>query len=123
MCKINYSYGKVSHTLKLNDQNIFRKIIVCYFSIPQDMNTSQGLTPSHVDPDICTHIIVGFARVVNCSLNLGEYSWVYRQISDLKNHEPNLKVMVSAGGINELNSGFPEMTKTHANRNMYLFFY
>ncbi|XP_033226586.1 chitinase-3-like protein 2 [Belonocnema kinseyi] len=96
------------------------KIIVCYFSIPQDMNTSQGLIPSHVDPHICTHIIVGFARVLNCSLNLGEYSWVYRQIANLKSHEPNLKVMVSAGGINELKSGFPEMTKTHANRKIFI---
>ena len=82
------------------------------------MNSSQELNPSHVDPHICTHIIVGFASVVNCRLNLGEYSWVYRKIAELRNYEPNLKVMVSAGGINELTSGFPEMVKTHANRKM-----
>lgn len=97
------------------------KKLVCYYSISEKMmNASEELIPSHIDPHICTHIIVGFASVVNCTLNLGNYLWVYREIANLRLKEPNLKVMISAGGINEVNSGFPQMVRTHANRKIFI---
>lgn len=97
-------------------RNSTNQIIVCYYTIPGDLNTSWELSPSHIDPHICTHIIVGFASVVNSTLDIGDSAWVYKRVADLKNREPKLKVMISAGGNNELHDGFPEMVKNHANR-------
>lgn len=100
---------------------IFSQVIVCYYTIPWDLNTSWELSPSHIDPHICTHIIVGFASVVDNMLDIGDNAWVYKQVVALKNREPKLKVMISAGGNNELHDGFSEMVKTHANRKKYVF--
>lgn len=100
---------------------MFSQIIVCYYTIPGDLNTSWELSPSYIDPHICTHIIVGFASVVNSTLDIGDNEWAYKRVVDLKNREPKLKVMVSAGGNNELHDGFPEMVKNHANRKKYDF--
>lgn len=98
----------------------FSQVIVCYYTIPWDLNTSWELSPSHIDPHICTHIIVGFASVVDNMLDIGDNAWVYKQVVALKNREPKLKVMISAGGNNELHDGFSEMVKTHANRKKYV---
>ncbi|XP_032674798.1 chitinase-3-like protein 2 isoform X2 [Odontomachus brunneus] len=101
-------------------RNSTSQIIVCYYTIPGDLNTSGELSPSYIDPHICTHIIVGFASVVNSTLDIGDNEWVYKRMVDLKNREPKLKVMVSAGGNNELHDGFPEMVKNHANRKKFI---
>lgn len=104
-----------------NASCIFSQVVVCYYTIPGDLNTSRELSPSHIDPHICTHIIVGFASVVNSTLQIGDNAWLYEQVVALKNREPKLKVMISAGGINELHDdGFPEMVKNHANRKKYV---
>lgn len=100
---------------------VFSQVIVCYYTIPGDLNTSWELSPSHIDPHICTHIIVGFASVVNSMLDIGDNAWVYERVVALKNLEPNLKVMISAGGNNELHDGFSEMVKNHANRKKYVY--
>ncbi|XP_066599872.1 chitinase-3-like protein 2 [Prorops nasuta] len=109
-----------SFTSSNNDSQSSGQIIVCYYSISGDLNKTQELSPSHIDPHLCTHIIVGFASVVNCTLNLGNNSWVYGAISDLKHSRPKLKVMVSVGGMNELHHGFPEMVRNHANRKKFI---
>lgn len=59
---------------------------------------------------------MGFASVVNCTLDIGDNAWVYKQVVALKNREPKLKIMISAGGNTELHDGFSEMVKNHANR-------
>ncbi|XP_034950235.1 chitinase-3-like protein 2 [Chelonus insularis] len=107
-------------TSELSSNASTSKIVVCYFTIPGVLNTSKELSPAHIDPDICTHIIVGFASVVNCNLSLGANSEIYQEVVNLKKLQPKLKVMISAGGINELNYGFPEMVKTHANRKQFI---
>lgn len=109
------SYEKI--TFKLLKRAFFhRQIIVCYYTISSDLNTFWELSPSHIDPDLCTHIIVGFAGVVNCSLDLGSNSSIYKEVIALKKLQPQLRVMISAGGSNELHLGFSEMVKNHANR-------
>lgn len=95
------------------------QVIVCYYTIPGDLNTSWELSPSHIDPYICTHIIVGFASVVNSMLDIGYSARIYERVVNLKNREPKLKVMISAGGSNELHNGFSEMVKDHVNRKKY----
>ncbi|XP_076637328.1 chitinase-3-like protein 2 isoform X1 [Colletes latitarsis] len=100
--------------------NSTRQIIVCYYTIPGDLNTLWELSSSHIDPNICTHIIMGFASVVNCSLDLGNSSSIYKDILTLKNQQPELRVMISVGGSNELHLGFSEMVKNHANRKRFI---
>lgn len=63
---------------------------------------------------------MGFASVVNSTLSLGKMSTILQQVIQLKTIQPKLKVMISAGGINELHYGFPEMVKTHANRKKFI---
>ncbi|XP_012530246.1 chitinase-3-like protein 2 isoform X1 [Monomorium pharaonis] len=96
------------------------QVLVCYYTIPGDLNTSWELSPSHIDPHLCTHIIVGFAGVVNNTLDIGDNARVYELVVALKNLEPNLKVMISAGGNSELHDGFSEMVKNHANRKKFI---
>ncbi|XP_026674886.1 chitinase-3-like protein 2 isoform X2 [Ceratina calcarata] len=100
--------------------NFSGQIIVCYYTIQSDLNTLWELRPSHIDPDLCTHIIVGFASVVNCSLDLDSSSTIYQQVVALKKSQPELRVMISAGGSNELHSGFSEMIKNHFNRKRFI---
>ncbi|KAG7212798.1 hypothetical protein KM043_013056 [Ampulex compressa] len=97
-----------------------RQVIVCYYTISDNLNTVWELSPANIDPHICTHIIMGFARVVNCTLHLNENTKAYKAIVDLKNKEPKLKVMLSVGGNNELHNGFPDMVKNHANRKKFI---
>ncbi|XP_046144789.1 chitinase-3-like protein 2 isoform X2 [Osmia bicornis bicornis] len=96
------------------------QILVCYYTIQSNLNTFWELSPSHVDPNLCTHIIVGFASVVNCSLDLGSNSSIYKDILALKKLQPELRVMISAGGSNELHLGFSEMVKNHLNRKRFI---
>lgn len=96
------------------------QIIVCYYTVSSDLNTFWELSPSHIDPYLCTHIIVGFAGVVNCSLDLGSNSLIYKEVIALKKLQPQLRVMISAGGSNELHLGFSEMVKNHANRKRFI---
>ncbi|XP_020281146.1 acidic mammalian chitinase-like isoform X2 [Pseudomyrmex gracilis] len=101
-------------------RNSTGQVIVCYYTIPWYLNTLWELSPSHIDPHLCTHIIVGFASVVNSTLDISPNEWVYKQVAALKNREPKLKVMISAGGDNELHDGFSEMVKNHANRKKFI---
>ncbi|XP_015116757.1 acidic mammalian chitinase [Diachasma alloeum] len=95
-------------------------LVVCYYTLPRFLNTSGDLGPSDLDPRICTHIIVGFASVVNSKLFPGPFPSIYTDVSALKKKFPKLKTMISAGGINEIDSGFPEMVKTHASRKVFI---
>ena len=96
------------------------QIVVCYYTVSGDLNTLWELGPSHIDPHLCTHIIVGFAGLVNCSLDLGNSSSVYKDVLALKNLQPELRVMISVGGSNELHLGFSEMVKSHGNRKRFI---
>ncbi|KAJ8687408.1 hypothetical protein QAD02_023202 [Eretmocerus hayati] len=90
--------------------------IVCYYTI--DKNTYY-LLPSSIDPHLCTHVIIGFATIKNCTIDLGNDLTIYQQVVALKQEEPNLKVMVSVGGGGDDN-GFPHMVKNHANRKIFI---
>ncbi|XP_076750180.1 chitinase-3-like protein 2 [Xylocopa sonorina] len=112
----NNSIGALQHLYT----NFSRQIIVCYYTISSNLNTFGELSPSHIDPNLCTHIIVGFAGVVNCSLDVEGNSSIYKEVVALKKLQPKLRVMISAGGSNELHLGFSEMIKSHANRKKFI---
>ena len=78
---------------------------------------SNGLSPLNIDPHLCTHIIIGFASVINCTINLGKNLSIYEKVVDLKQISPNLKVMVSVGG-GDNESSFPKMVSNHESRKL-----
>ena len=95
--------------------NNYRHYIVCYYTINSDQINPIKLTPNNVDPYLCTHILVGFASVANCTIVLGKDLSIYQEMVALKKINPNLKVMVTVGGADN-SPGFPEMVLNHANR-------
>lgn len=88
--------------------------LVCYYFVQND--TENALNSESVDPNLCTHINIAFASVVNNSIYLDNYQIVGMQkIVKLKEFNGNLKVLLSVGGAgNDL--GFPKMVMDHQNR-------
>lgn len=98
--------------------------LVCYYSFPSDENlksrSSGILLPDNIDPDLCTHINIGFASVVNNSIYLSESQKnVVKTMVDLKKENSNLKVLLSIGGAGN-GDGFSQMVLDHANRKRYV---
>ncbi|KAK2577855.1 hypothetical protein KPH14_001118 [Odynerus spinipes] len=109
----------ISIDINWQSYNSTGKIIVCYYTLDIS-DTEWNLAPSQIDPHICTHIIIGFASIMNCTVDISANAWIYEKIVDLKKSNLNLKVMFSIGGANEPNSSFPEMVKNHANRKQFI---
>lgn len=44
--------------------------LVCYYTVPRKTEgTRDDLQPEDVDPFLCTHVIVAFARIINGNLS------------------------------------------------------
>ncbi|XP_014608159.1 PREDICTED: chitinase-3-like protein 2 isoform X1 [Polistes canadensis] len=111
----------ISIDYKRQSNNSTEKFVVCYYTIPENWSTKWDLSPIQIDPYICTHIIVGFASITNCSVDMGVDEWAYAEVVNIKNDNPSLKVMISiGGGGDEANSGFSDMIKNHANRKQFI---
>ncbi|XP_014211792.1 chitinase-3-like protein 2 [Copidosoma floridanum] len=92
--------------------------LVCYYTKVNDSDYSK-LQPSNIDPHLCTHIIVGFASVINNTIDLGPNLDVYKKVVKLKENAPKLKVMVSIGGASN-EAGFPDMVENYENRKSFV---
>lgn len=67
---------------------------ICYFSI------QNGLHFSAINGTLCTHVLIGFARVENVTLipqNATDLA-IYQQVKPFKRRYPEVKVMLSVGG-------------------------
>lgn len=86
--------------------------VACYYVWNHMKNGT--LMPDDIDPNICTHILVGFSSVVNSTLipSLPSNGW----IRSIKKKNSNLKVMLSAGG----STGFSEAAATEKNRTKFI---
>lgn len=69
--------------------------MVCYYTVYSESPVQ--LQPSSIDPFLCTHIIIAFAAVADGVLQPSSQSdlQLYRQVTDLKKVNPDLKVMLS----------------------------
>lgn len=92
-----------------------RHFIVCYYTIPAEIDDSTKLVPYNIDPHLCTHIIIGFASIKNNTIHLGNNLNIYKQVVELKKVLPELIVMVSVGGASNDN-GFSEMVMNDDSR-------
>ncbi|GLV38362.1 Chitinase 11 [Carabus blaptoides fortunei] len=94
--------------------------LVCYYSIPNQENGDNSLHSNQIDPNLCTHINVGFVSVKNNTIELSQNAnQTLQNISSLKRLNKNLKVLISVGGGGD-ESEFPEMVLNHANRKMFI---
>lgn len=94
--------------------------LVCYYSSPAVLNHTHELYPNQIDPKLCTHINVGIVSIENNTLvidnTLGE---LFKQMSNLRRHNNDLKVMMWIGGpTNSL--GFINMIENHASRKEFI---
>ncbi|KAI4502005.1 hypothetical protein M0802_002687 [Mischocyttarus mexicanus] len=111
----------ISIDYKRQSDNFTEKFVVCYYTISTNQTAIWNLLPFQIDPHICTHIIIGFASITNCSIDMGVDKWTYEKIVNIKNDNPNLKVMISIGGGDETDSsGFSYMVKNHKNRKQFI---
>ncbi|XP_045599057.2 acidic mammalian chitinase [Procambarus clarkii] len=88
---------------------------VSYYAIigPDGDDPTVTKLPVHnIDPHLCTHIIIAFARVVNnvivpgCATDIE----VYKEVVALKKKNPKLKVLLSVGGSSP-DPGFPNLVR------------
>lgn len=91
----------------VGDQNLLR---VCYF-------TGFSPVPSQLNVTLCTHIIAGFSSVKDGLVDIGNdtFKTMYRETTNLKKSNPNLKVLLSLGGGGNAN-GFSSAFNSIKNR-------
>ena len=93
----------------------FRK--VCYFTIPSNDEEWPSPRIDQIDPHLCTHLILGFARVFQKTVKpfrIEDESF-YKEVISLKEAAPELQVLLSIGGANN-DQGFREILPTLADR-------
>lgn len=91
--------------------------LVCYYNFP---GGSYDLQPVNLNVTPCTHLITGFLSVKNNELEIdGAQMRTIRELIRLKEHNVNLKVMVSVGGAGNT-QGFSEMVANHTNRREFI---
>lgn len=112
---------KSSKHIHLNNQQIneideFK--LVCYYNFPgSGFNT---LKPENINPQMCTHINVAFARVVNNTIHLEKSELeVLQSVVKLKLKNEKLKILISVGGAAG-DSGYSEMVLDHVNRKTFI---
>jgi len=102
--------------------------ISCYFAnwAAKRHDNISRLTPEDIDPFLCTHINFAFAKVLE-SLTLAPYEeddikgWtanskgMYERILNLKETNPDLRVILSVGGWKHASRGFNEVSKNAKN--------
>ena len=69
---------------------------VCYLRV----DSSQRIAIETLDANLCTHIILGFAVVINGTIAPQETDDLnyYRNVTQLKKNNTELKIMLSVGG-------------------------
>ncbi|XP_044260520.1 chitinase-3-like protein 2 [Tribolium madens] len=91
--------------------------LVCYYNFP---GGSGSLQPEKIDPFLCTHINVGFARVGPNGVELTQDQLrALQTVVGLKQVNGNLKVLVSVGGAGN-DGGFNVMVLSHASRKVFI---
>nr|XP_022903706.1 chitinase-3-like protein 2 isoform X1 [Onthophagus taurus]XP_022903707.1 chitinase-3-like protein 2 isoform X2 [Onthophagus taurus] len=93
--------------------------LVCYYNLPADEHSNE-LQINDLDPNLCTHLNVGFASIENNTINFTKTNieMTQRIINDLKGVNKDLKVLLSIGGSGS--SGFNEMVKNHTTRKIFI---
>lgn len=122
-----YDYKKDCVSCKpLNDLSTEAKMnsrtpsLICYYNYPPFLNNGTELYPENITCNLCTHIIIAFASISNCTLKLSdEMVKTIPNLMNLKKCNNDLKIMISVGGASEY-IGFTEMVVNHASRKKFI---
>jgi chitinase len=103
---------------------------VCYFAnwAQYGPTASTQFFPNDIDPFVCTHIVYAFAKLTGNKL--APYEWNdlssdgvvggYEKATNLKNTNPNLKILVAVGGWSLGVDPFHHVVNTAASRNEFV---
>ncbi|XP_050394214.1 chitotriosidase-1 [Patella vulgata] len=103
--------------------------VVCYYTNWAQYRTGQGsFEPRDINAKLCTHLVYAHAGVnVNFTIRTTEWNdlpshWstgMYPQFIGLKNENPKLKTMISAGGY-ALSPSFAQIVQTKGTRAVFI---
>ncbi|KAF9411709.1 hypothetical protein HW555_009575 [Spodoptera exigua] len=100
-------------------RRVAERVISCYYNMPSEHAADQ-LMPSGIDPNLCTHINLAFAQVVNNEISLAPHQYhTITEMVKLKHTNPDLKILVSVGGSGS-DKGFPDMVLNHKSRKTFI---
>jgi chitinase len=100
ICLLGYFVNKI----RASDQ---KYKIVCYFTNWAVKRPGLGsMTPEHVDPCLCTHLIYAFSEMKDNKLDPmekfdqvdGDKPGFFERINNLKQKNPKLKTLLAVGG-------------------------
>ncbi|KAK7915799.1 hypothetical protein WMY93_011560 [Mugilogobius chulae] len=80
-------------------------------------------TPANIDPNLCTHIIFGFANIDNQNNLVPAESTdtaLYDQLNSLKSSNSQLKTLLAVGGPGFDNNKFSSMVATETSRSTFI---
>lgn len=108
-----------THDSDIVCQEATPKVVSCYYNFPSEHAANQ-LMPLDIHPNLCTHINMAFARVVNNEVKLEDHQYkTLLEIVKLKHKNPDLKILLSVGGAKSDN-GFPDMVLNHKSRKVFI---
>lgn len=114
-----YTYTHLARLVPPQDDAQSDKVVSCYYNLPSESESNQ-LMPHNIHPDLCTHINVAFARIVNKQIALDDNQYKsLREVVKLKQNNQNLKILLSIGGSGN-DKGFSEMVVDHASRKIFI---
>lgn len=92
---------------------------VCYYTIDNNPKSPTFLPVKIINGTLCTHLIIGFASVIDGVLVANETTTYKEVISHRDKKYPSLKVMLSVGGgLND--GGFHEAVSTNDSRSRFV---
>lgn len=106
-----------------------QKKVICYHTNWSQYRPTQGtFFPENIDPNLCTHIIYSFAKVVGNTLAAYEWNdestdWskgMYERTIALKNQNPSLKILLAVGGWNHGSAAFSTMVTSDTSRAQFV---
>ncbi|XP_012945342.1 chitinase-3-like protein 1 [Aplysia californica] len=99
---------------------------VCYYTswAQYRQGDRNKFFPEDIDPSLCSHVMYSFAKMVGNNLAAFEWNdestdWStghYEKVTNLKNQNPELKVLLAVGGWNMGSDEFTAMVATPGNR-------
>uniref|UniRef100_A0A1A9WA71 GH18 domain-containing protein n=1 Tax=Glossina brevipalpis TaxID=37001 RepID=A0A1A9WA71_9MUSC len=99
-----------------------KKLIVCYYSLPNADNNLNNLRLSNVNGSLCTHINVGMTYVQNFSIVIAEelQDVLENEVPKFRVQYPQSKLLLWVGGGGSSSLGFANMIKTHKTRKIFI---
>ncbi|ESO03463.1 hypothetical protein HELRODRAFT_80604, partial [Helobdella robusta] len=96
---------------------------VCYYlRWDQRQDKISIFSPQDVDTSLCTHLIYAFVKLENITLGIYEENdeKIFEELIKLKETNRDLKVMLSIGGWNEINTDLSMMLSNHVSRKHFI---